>query len=164
MRRSLFPMLGVFGCILAGCALDIPNEEVGSLGVDSLCILTGGEYKASARNPKVSRCFCNDDECGENVTCRYNSTTKNYTCAGYGYTLLPSGPCMMEGVIVCGERIDSDGRSMGYYTRCLDHEWTEEKTCNGASCMTYEFKSGIMSSKCGECTNDGVSCIGGQKI
>lgn len=173
MKRLLLGLTGGL-CILAiGCSeLEIPAAEVGSLDRRSLCVLTGGEYKPSEKidiskidKDDVSsyyRCYCGNDECGENVTCRYNELSKKQMCTGFGYTLLPSGPCMMEGIIVCGERINEAGQSIGFQVKCSQHEWTPEEGCGLLSCKNYQVTGTVItSSMCGECLNDGKTCIAG---
>jgi hypothetical protein len=116
---------------------------------------------------EVGRCFCGGEQCGDKVTCRPSGKDVNgkdtYKCGGYAYTLLTTGACTMEGVIVCAERINAQGEAQGYFTTCLNGVWTDEDSCNGNSCMAYEF-NGMMSSKCGECTNDGKTCVRGKKV
>ena len=151
--------------------LEIPRSEIKSLDKDAMCTITGGVFKHSLLisvedDKDAFRCFCGgtdaDHECNENVTCQYNDLLDQYKCGGFGITLLPSGPCMMDNVIVCGERIDSQGRALGYETKCENNQWTEERYCGGVSCKIYEFKPGINSSQCGDCQNADNGCKAGE--
>ena len=161
MKKSILSILCIVGFCLSGCALDVPNDEIGNLDISAMCLLSGGVYKVGERNPHA--CFCGDYECSEGVTCRKNDDGE-FTCAGMGYTLLPEGPCMMEGIYVCGDRINAKGITVGYQTQCYQHQWTIEKECDG-SCTTYQIEgTNIMSSKCGVCYNDGVTCIDGAQV
>ncbi len=161
MKKTILSILCIVGFGLSGCALDIANDEIGSLDIQAMCLLSGGEYKKGERNPHA--CFCSDYECSEGVTCKKNKDGE-YMCAGMGYTLLPEGPCMMEGIFVCGDRINGKGQTIGYETQCYQHQWTNEKECEG-SCTTYQIpNTKIMSSRCGECYNDGVTCIDGADV
>ena len=170
--KRLLCLMGALCVVCVACAeMDIPKAVVGNLDKESLCGLTGGTYRESERSlkgedqEKVYRCFCGGDECGENVTCQYDDVQDRYKCAGFAYTLLPSGPCMMEGVISCGERIDSSGRALGYEVQCVNNRWTEEKACSGDfSCKIYSFSENppIKSSKCGDCKNFDNNCSGGE--
>jgi len=159
MKVKILLILSVLGFTALGCGMDIPSSEIGGLDKKDFCVLSGGVYKNSEIVKDENRCFCGDEECSENVTCRFLETNNSYQCGGLGITLLPSGPCMMEGVQVCGERIDAAGRSMGYETKCENHQWTAEKAC-GNSCQYYQFGA-VTSSRCGECISDGITCIGG---
>ena len=167
--RRLFCLIGALCVVSAACAdMDIPKAQVGNLDKESLCGLTGGVYKETEHakegaTQKELRCFCGGSECGENVTCQYDEKLNQLHCAGFAYTLLPSGPCMMEGVISCGERIDASGRALGYEVKCENNRWTDEVACPGDnSCMVYAFTPTINSSRCGECQNLDNNCTGGK--
>ena len=160
MKKLIWGALGALCILWTGCEMDIPTDEVGKLNSDAFCVLTGGKF-----DPQIERCICGADVCGENVTCVQDTVTKEFTCAGMAYTLLPSGPCMMDKVIVCANRINSKGASIGYYTQCIDNSWTPEASCEGdRSCMIYAFTEKVMSSKCGTCQDDGITCVAGQSI
>lgn len=161
MKRGLLLLIGAISIGTVACDLDIPSKEVTGLSADALCILSGGEYQEDTGD-----CVCgikNPVNCGQKVTCQYDETKQDFGCVGYSYTILPSGPCMMEGIIVCADRINSSGESLGYEIRCQNHEWTEPVDCQRKSCKMYQLEnSPIRSSRCGDCLNDNMSCVHGE--
>lgn len=170
MKRLLLSVFVGLGFLAAGCNTDIDLDELNmnaKLSAEDLCILSGGEYKSNKNletGNMESFCYCGETKCGQNVNCRLNEAGQEPTCGGIGFTFLTEGLCTMNGVEVCSERIGLDGQAHGYFTKCENNRWTDEATCVGQnSCEVYMFGGFAMSSRCGECINDGVTCIGGKK-
>jgi len=169
MRKWPIGALFALGLFWGGCDMDVPSEEIASLGDKEFCRLTGGEYRTiinSETQVPEEYCFCGGKQCGKHVNCQINEDaldeSSKYTCGGVGYTFLTEGPCTMIGVEVCTDRIGRDGVAVGYYTQCSENRWTEEKVCpSNYSCKLYMFRGFAMSSKCGDCQNDGNTCING---
>lgn len=177
MKRRLLSVFAVLGCLTAGCDTDIDMEELdfnAALTAADLCVLSGGlyDYKLnSVTGNQEGFCYCgtgekeNRVECGKNVNCRINEVGRAPVCGGSGFSFLTEGLCTLNGVEVCSERIGLDGKAVGYFTKCENNRWTEEKICTSQnSCQIYMFNGKIMSSKCGECQNNGTTCIGGNLV
>ena len=164
MKKLSWSVLGALCILLSGCDMDVPQEEIGSLGDEHMCVLSGGEYLEAVKGSNDYYCFCDGKECGKNVNCRIDESTNKPVCGGVGYTFLTEGLCTMKGVEVCAERIDKNGNAIGYYTECGDdNRWTDERMCSsGYSCKLYKFGGFAMSSKCGDCRNNGTTCVAGQ--
>ena len=166
MKKASLGVLCALGILFVGCDLDIPVSDVkDGLTTDKMCVMTGGEYVSVTKDGESEMyCKCGGTVCGKNVFCGTNDLG-NYTCGGLAYTILPSGPCMMEGIEVCANRITSTGTSVGYFVKCQGNRWTTEEICpNGYSCKVYQFGSNSMgSSICGECTDDNMTCVLGHK-
>ncbi len=177
MKRNNISILAILGCLATGCDTDIDMNELdfnAALSAAELCVLSGGLYDLQMNNETGKQegfCYCgtgekeNRVECGKNVNCRVNGVGEAPVCGGTGYTFLTEGLCTLNGVEVCAERIGLDGKAIGYSTKCENNRWTEEKVCTGQnSCQIYLFNGQIMSSKCGECQNDGTTCVGGKIV
>ena len=83
---------------------------------------------------------------------------------------LPELVCTLKGQRVCFDRINFDTKAQavtasGYYVECDGVSWSQIKQCPGNnSCKTYVEHSTIYSTECGECQNDGTTCINGKRI
>ncbi len=181
MKKLSMALLCLAGLFAAGCDTDIATDEIQSVLSDSenLCLLSGGVYVrddfagyASNGTPNLdNRCHCGraGTQCPRGVNCvAFLDSEGNLDskCAGVGYTFLTEGACTMRGVEVCTDRIDANGNYVGYFTKCGDNnQWTEEARCDHSySCEIYKFQNRAMSSRCGECQNDGQNCIAGKLV
>lgn len=167
MKKMMVGILCLIATSAFGCATDIPVEEIQStLDAKNFCILSGGDYQ-KRDNDTDFYCYCDDVKCAKNVNCSVTQNSNGDTikeCGGVGYTFLTEGLCTMRGVEVCSDRIDKDGVAKGYFTTCTDDNvWSKEQPClNDYSCQIYLFNNIAMSSKCGECKNNGETCIAGK--
>ncbi len=171
MNKIALGLIGLFsfGLLASGCETDIPTDEIGStlLNAGEYCVLSGGSYETDINRltgEQESYCKCGGAKCGEGVNCVINEEGEP-ECAGVGFVFLTQGLCTLRGVQVCSDRIGKDGQQIGYWTECgQDNRWTEEKVCPGQySCKIYLFGGFAMSSQCGDCQNNGTTCIAGKE-
>ena len=159
MKRILCGALCVIGVLSAGCDMDIPSDQVGTLTYEAICGLTGGAY-----NQEERRCYCDGVKCGENVSCVLDMTSKRYVCTGYANMEYPEYICTLNNMTVCFDRV-IDGRSVGYYVKCDGISWSSPIVCPaGNSCRSYDELGLIPSTECGDCNNDTVQCIRGTDL
>ncbi len=172
MKKLLCGVLCAMGILAVGCDMDIPADEVGSFTSADFCALTGGEFLPSAKDSSEKRCFCGGTECGEGVSCVVDSVTRQYVCMGERNLDYPEYTCTIKDMTICFNRVvnlqqtgTSIGEIVGYVVECDGANWTSPKACpNNYSCKTYTEHALLYSTQCGECLDDGVNCIRGQKV
>jgi hypothetical protein len=157
---------------VAGCDMDIPNDEVGSLTQEDYCGLTGGTFKPSSTDATTMACYCGNTECQSGIACRIDQETGGLKCArDFNQKdrphFLPKGECTSEGIIICNDYLSNDGKSVtdiGYFTECKKNSngknvWSEPQTCASLfSCMSYGMPFLSHASRCGECSNGASKC------
>ncbi len=171
MKKYALGLVCLCGLLASGCDTDIPTEEIGTslLNASEYCVLSGGEYIAEENRVTGeidTFCQCGKYKCGKDVNCSINKDTKEIGCGGTGFVFLTEGLCTMRGVEVCSDRIGENGEEVGYWTKCGDdNRWTSEAICaQGNSCKIYMFGGFAMSSQCGDCKNNGSTCISGKEV
>lgn len=170
MKKYALGLVCLCGLLASGCDTDIPTEEIGTslLNASEYCVLSGGQYFAEENRVTgevETYCMCGGTRCGKNVNCSIKKDTKDVVCGGTGFVFLTEGLCTMRGVQVCADRIDDNGLEVGYWTECgQDNRWTQEARCEYSnSCKLYLFNGFAMSSQCGDCQNNGSTCISGKE-
>ena len=159
MKKISLGVLCALGILITGCDTDIPTDEVGVFSIEDSCGLTGGSF-----NKVTKICTCGTTPCEKDVTCKYNQSNKTYECLGQANTDLPELTCTLQGQRICVDRVDGNGSS-GYYVECDGANWGEITQCpSGNSCKSYLEHTLIYSSECGDCQNNGTTCINGVLI
>lgn len=154
MKKLSFGVLCALGILGSGCDMDIPNDQVGTLSTEELCIFSGGTFE----NDKS--CHCGTDRCGENVTCAVDTTENKYVCMTSGNMEYPQYTCTLQGMTLCFDRIIKDPlnnsyKTSGYFISCDGTAWSSPSPCeNGFSCRTYLEHDVFYASECGVCNND----------
>jgi hypothetical protein len=174
MKKLLLGMLGALCVCASACDQEIPSDEVlPFLGEDSLCVLSGGVYHPNTvktdKDGKTTtlndaHCVCGGVHCSQKVNCTMLAGEK-YACGGMGYAFLTEGLCTMKGIQVCAERVNSRGEVIGYYTECTpQNRWADEKPCTSNNSCKLLVSGTVWGSQCGDCQNDGVTCINGIRV
>lgn len=166
MKKISLGVLCALGILITGCDTDIPTDEIGTLSRADMCGMTGGTY-----DRKEDTCWCGGNKCENDVTCRYNADKKDYECLGFENKDLPELICTIQGQRICFDRINFDAKTLsvtsasGYYVECDGTKWGEPTQCpSGNSCKTYLDRTLTYSTECGECQNNGTTCINGVLI